>query len=609
MTCFKTAKNVNRLSLLFGIVLWSILILGGQPLSLLTHFQVMIEKILLLAPLVLIPMGFSFVVPVETSGALARLYLFLVYAQPFGALSAVLSFLFLPGIEAGLLALPWFLVTMGMACFGALRLLQRGLIWAEEVCIDFGFLYTAIGGGWFVLSRFDIRPMGFDDIIVLLTVIHFHYTGFGAHLVLGLFGRRLPFSAIFGRKLYRFTVAGMVLSPPFVALGITFFPLLEWISATYLALNLWLFVFCAVFWILPSVPWFPGKFFSLISLASVGVSMFFAATYAYGEWTNNFAPWFIFPIPQMIYAHGFLNAFGFILFGFLTAFVHPCPPRPVSSFRPLFEMNHFSSSPFSEIFSRITVSEKENKSLEGVVPHFKQFCGKDVLLEDVDVEIQDFYEKTTHYAFRIYPCWRRGFAFLGKGWNFFARKQQQLVLPLPSKKIMRVENPVFAIPEGVLAPPSSCIWARVQKDSQQYQFFAFCAVETNDSGTFFNLYCPFPKKFGAISFHLKCFSRKTPTSEKLLYFSSRPELFADLLPGIYWSTFLGTFRLPIQEKLWFYPKTAKVPHSFFLQNIPYFVAGEELVASQEFRCLGIKFLEIFYEVLPKSKVEEKKEEK
>ena len=52
-------------------------------------------------------------------------------------------------------------------------------------------LYLPIGAGWLVLYRLGVRPLGFADVIVLLTGVHFHYTGFVLPIVAGMVGRWL----------------------------------------------------------------------------------------------------------------------------------------------------------------------------------------------------------------------------------------------------------------------------------------------------------------------------------------------------------------------------------------------------------------------------------
>src|SRR5258705_449888 len=62
----------------------------------------------------------------------------------------------------------------------------------RELCLDAGLVFLLVGGLWATASRAAMRPLGFDDTVVLLTANHFHYAGFIVPIVAGLAGRRLP---------------------------------------------------------------------------------------------------------------------------------------------------------------------------------------------------------------------------------------------------------------------------------------------------------------------------------------------------------------------------------------------------------------------------------
>jgi hypothetical protein len=98
-----------------------------------------------------------------------------------------------PGPAAGVLALPWLVVTITLAISrlsgmwarrGSLRAFADGL-GADAACA-----FLAVGATWALLSRLGLRPMGFEDRIVLLTAVHFHVAGFVLVLVGELLRRR-----------------------------------------------------------------------------------------------------------------------------------------------------------------------------------------------------------------------------------------------------------------------------------------------------------------------------------------------------------------------------------------------------------------------------------
>src|SRR5207245_4647180 len=97
-----------------------------------------------------------------------------------------------PGWWAAALALPWLGVTAAVAMAGLVRIRGRRFSDSAGPCGDAGLVYLVVGGGWTVLSRAGMRPLEFEDVIVLLTGIHFHYAGFALPVLTSLASRRLP---------------------------------------------------------------------------------------------------------------------------------------------------------------------------------------------------------------------------------------------------------------------------------------------------------------------------------------------------------------------------------------------------------------------------------
>ena len=72
-----------------------------------------------------------------------------------------------------------------------------------------------MGGTWTVIARAGLRPLGFPDLIVLLTAVHFHYAGFALLVLAGLVARAL------GGPTARAACLGVMAGVPLVAVGIT----------------------------------------------------------------------------------------------------------------------------------------------------------------------------------------------------------------------------------------------------------------------------------------------------------------------------------------------------------------------------------------------------
>jgi hypothetical protein len=165
-----------------------------------------------------------------------------------------------------------------------------------------------IGAGWLVLSRFGATPLGFEEPIVLLTAVHFHYAAFSALVLVGLSGRYVR-----SDRTYRTIVAGTVAGTPLLAAGITFSPVLELAGALTLCLSLWTWSALCLKEIVPRASTPLARAMLTVSSLAVVPSMGLALLYAWGEWSG--AP--IVALSQVARVHGPLNALGFVLCGLL----------------------------------------------------------------------------------------------------------------------------------------------------------------------------------------------------------------------------------------------------------------------------------------------------
>jgi len=273
-----------------------------------------IELLFLLAPLVIVPLGLAVAATPERDARSQRLLRTLCLAQPVCAAFAAASFWFAPGVRAGALAGAWLLFCALVGLYGLARLVRGAWRRADEACVAAGLFYLPIGGAWLVLSRLGQMPMGFQEPIVLLTAVHFHYTGFATPLLAGAAGRALsgrPVSALL-RTLFRFVAVGVIAGPPLVAAGFVLSPALKFFSALVLAASL-----CALalimFAIVPAFRYRPAQVLLAISAASVVAGMLLALVYAVGEFRGHL----LISIPWMAATHGILNGLGFALCGLL----------------------------------------------------------------------------------------------------------------------------------------------------------------------------------------------------------------------------------------------------------------------------------------------------
>lgn len=315
-----TPLRLSRISPLAGGIVWLVLLL---PLADWLNLPVesngetwLIERLLMLAGLVFVPMALTLAATKDGSGSHCIAFRFAMRLQPIGAFLIVVSFGLRTGFVAAAFTVLWMLTTLCIALFGLWRLWQRWLatrsiLPLEELCIDAGLAYVVVGSGWLFLSRLGLNPMNFSDTIVLLTAVHFHYAGFAAPILTGLAGRQLKTGI--PRKFYLVAASGVMVGPPLVAAGITLSRTIEVLSAVILATSLFLLAMVTMLAIAPAMKPLP-RLLLILSSMSVIVTMIFACLYAFGR----FAGMETVSIPLMAQVHGISNAFGFVLCGLLA---------------------------------------------------------------------------------------------------------------------------------------------------------------------------------------------------------------------------------------------------------------------------------------------------
>ena len=295
-------------SALFGALIWMVLAAlagtGKAPLGI-------IELLFLFAPLVIVPLGLALgriVSPLKYSAVET----WLCVIQPVFALMTVISFWLAIGKMAAILAFPWLLFCLCMALAATLTLLQSETRSLVDWAVNIGRIDLAVAGGWLVMSRCGIHPLGIQEPIGLLTAVHFHYTGFATMMLLGALlthtrhGNRL-------RKTLDY-VAMIVLGTPFlVAAGFVYSPTLKMVAALVLSVGV---VSLAVLqlWIAKTLTTRFSQIYVRLSGLSVAVAMVLASIYAIGDWLKQ--DWLV--IPRMASTHGLLNALGFSLLGLLA---------------------------------------------------------------------------------------------------------------------------------------------------------------------------------------------------------------------------------------------------------------------------------------------------
>ena len=295
----KSPATLAKRSAFVGLFVWLILLFLTTSDAYETQ---LIHSVVLFGMLVIVPLGLSLVTDTQS-----LLYRTVIVSQPFAALMAAASFLFETGLLAALLSSAWLVITVLVALLGITRIISRGLYPVEELSIDAGLLYLPVAGVWLVIYRLGEQPFGYGEMIILLTVVHFHFAGFAAPIIAGMSGRVLAGRA-HPRAMYAFSVFAIVASMPLVAAGITFTPVVGLIGALLLSIGLVLLAILNIGWVRPAIIPTGKQSLLIVGALSSCAAMVLACLYAY----SLVAQTLIVTIPGMAMTHGLLNAFGFV---------------------------------------------------------------------------------------------------------------------------------------------------------------------------------------------------------------------------------------------------------------------------------------------------------
>ena len=285
-----------------GVVVWLITLLLTTSDSEQTE---LIHKVVFWAVLVIVPLGLSVVAPDERRES--ALYKLVVLVQPVAALLTIASFFFEKGVLSAVLASAWLVLNVLIALLGFLRLTSRRFHRIEELSIAAGLLYLPVAGAWLVVYRLGIQPFGYGEMIILLTVVHFHFAGFATPIIAGMSGRFLA-GRNYPHRVLTAVVLAIVAAMPLVAAGITFSPWIGFVGALLLTTGVVLLAVLTVGWVRPAINSVAWRILLLIGAIASCVALVLACLYAYSLATHTL----ILTIPTMALTHGLLNAFGFV---------------------------------------------------------------------------------------------------------------------------------------------------------------------------------------------------------------------------------------------------------------------------------------------------------
>jgi hypothetical protein len=298
-------------NVIFGGAVWCVLAgaarLGKLDLN-------WIEQLFLFAPLVIVPLGLELTTCMETAAASSLPERIARAIQVPAAGLAVAAFCFPPGRFAAGLASGWLAFAGLMAVGGVMRVVKGALTRLDSACAATAFLYVSVGAAWLVASRLGLTPLGFQEPIVLLTGVHFHYAGFAAPLLARSAARFLSprLSGRASTALFYGVVTVVLFGPGILAAGFVIGPRLKLFAALVLAAGE-IGLAISFLFALREIGSVAAKLLIAISVLSVLFSMVMAGLWAIGEYPLQ--PFV--HLAEMARLHGTANAFGFTFCGLL----------------------------------------------------------------------------------------------------------------------------------------------------------------------------------------------------------------------------------------------------------------------------------------------------
>jgi len=431
------------------------------------------------------------------------------------------------------LAFIYVLFTFYVAFCGLKRFFQRGFTNWAEISIDIGMIYLFVGGLWFFAYIAGIDT-GFSPLITWLTAIHFHYSAFLLPISVGLFGR------IHDSRWYRLIVPIILAGPLLVAVGITFWPLLEFISVLLYIIAIYSLIVLS----------FRTRFTThlqavliRLSYSALGITILFSLIYAT---SHAFGHWFV-SINFMLTFHGVFNCLIFGMLGVLGwVLLPPKTNQDVWNF------------PVSQIRGKLKSTGKHHP---GLVDELSDF----VDVKTLPKTIVHFYEHTDQYRLFASVKWATWFKPFAMCFKLISTNLQQLNLPI-SSKLTEMTYKIRIVDSLLDGRKNPRVWMRQVKENTV--FIAIYSQHETKGRTYMNIALPLPYSSMIGILQLEAIDGS-------LILTSEGE--GD--PGIYLASSKTLFKLPLSE--YFLIKETSVG---------------SLIAHHKMRIFGIPFLQIEYNI-------------
>lgn len=478
------------------------------------------EALVLLSILFFVPGIFPFVFRQSPVRAAQFMENGLIQCYPVAAFFAVLALV----TEVGGFALIWWMYTVFNALYAILRLWETKIHRIEETSVLFGLIYLAGGGFWFFAYAAHLQIMQFGPLIILLTAVHFHYSAFLIPIFNGLLGRTIRKH----RMLYSWITWVILLSPLLIALGITYSKTLDVIAVSIYMAAIYLhafLVFTAAFRTKT------GTFLIRLSSAVLMITIAFSMIYSFGVFRQEVT----LTINQMIWIHGFVNAFGVILPALIGWRIEDAKPFDADSVKT-----------FSRIYGKRKIGEEflaniqaeNNARYSGLVDDMGSLRSKDFSPEKLAPLILSFYEQTIEYNIKAKVTWSTWFRPLAIIYEWFSRRIGQIHLST-NPDWYRMYSKIKGVHSKKDGRERVRAWIRTNEKNETI-FTALYSVYRSNGEGYMNISLPLP--FSSMTGILKPYHHQ----QKLVLTSRRRKSRAGD-EGIYLQTRVGTCPLPLSE--------------------------------------------------------------
>lgn len=378
-----------------------------------------------------------------------------------------------PGALALSTALPYGLVAGTAGAIGLGRLAGRPGP-ASRAAAAAGLIGFPAAATWLLAYRWGHSLLGYPPFWVLLTSLHFHVAGQYLLIVLGRVSH--------GRGRLAGAIAlACVVSVPLTAAGIHGPRWLELFAAVGMAGS----AFGGGLLLVTS----PRGGLRLAG-ASLLLSMPLAALFALRDHASPLSFAGLDPLGSMMVSHGLLNVLGFALVALLTlrrelspTVLHDVPPMSrIAGERPV----------GATFLARRGLERMIHPAPRGLVDRLEELAHPGLDAAGVPSPIRAFYEHTAEHEMIVAPSWRAGFRAGARLWAAFARRVDQLQLPV------ELEGAPWALSSRIIGVDADAdgrrrprAWIRTFPDGRAL-YVAIYSTHERDGRAYMNIAFPLP---------------------------------------------------------------------------------------------------------------------